>query len=520
MFWNPYGKVSRVKLSDPLNTEIYYEYNAWGHRIFQMVIRGGMVTRTWYSVDGMGNLLSTYKQYDGGSIAVEDFFVYGLRKIGTVGFRGAQLNSSESAVIDSIPLGKVKYELLNHLQSVVALVTDKKVGLDSAGVVNHYVAERILKRDYYAFGSTITIRSGSDNMNYYFGNQGQMISPEMGEFSGIYSAEYWQYDSRIGRRWNIDPVTRASQSPYMTFNNNPIFFTDPQGLASVPRQQQVAKGDNLTRIAADNNVSVSDLMRWNPSIKDKNKIQVGQVLNVSDPEQDLLIGRVREGLGGEGSESSIGGLPRRGELQLPGLSSNPNANDQLSNATLERMHSAVSTAATVLKRGDKEWVKAESNIYERFYSRSGGVNRATLGIAQEMAKASVFQNYTVRLRTAFRQQMIDFKGNYSSIRLDNVRELPNFSGTSTALLAMVGGTQQNDIYLSDIQIHGRTYTATLTFYLFDDYGVSEQDVVPTKLRRLSGASEGLQAQWILQHNRGYRPLINIFKFTTTIVGEF
>lgn len=38
------------------------------------------------------------------------------------------------------------------------------------------------------------------------------------------------YDSRIGRRWEIDPVFYHWQSPYAAFNNNPIYFADPSGL--------------------------------------------------------------------------------------------------------------------------------------------------------------------------------------------------------------------------------------------------------------------------------------------------
>jgi len=45
-----------------------------------------------------------------------------------------------------------------------------------------------------------------------------------------YTAEYWQYDPRLGRRWNVDPLVYDWQSPYATFNNNPIYFSDPRGL--------------------------------------------------------------------------------------------------------------------------------------------------------------------------------------------------------------------------------------------------------------------------------------------------
>ena len=47
---------------------------------------------------------------------------------------------------------------------------------------------------------------------------------------GMYTAEYWEYDSRIGRRWNTDPVVYPWQSSYACFNNNPIYYKDPSGL--------------------------------------------------------------------------------------------------------------------------------------------------------------------------------------------------------------------------------------------------------------------------------------------------
>jgi hypothetical protein len=43
------------------------------------------------------------------------------------------------------------------------------------------------------------------------------------------TAEFWQYDARIGRRWNIDPVVKEYESPYAAFANNPIWFSDQNG---------------------------------------------------------------------------------------------------------------------------------------------------------------------------------------------------------------------------------------------------------------------------------------------------
>ncbi len=49
---------------------------------------------------------------------------------------------------------------------------------------------------------------------------------------------FWEYDSRTAHRWNIDPVTYPWQSSYTTFNNSPILFADPLGLAGTVRQNK------------------------------------------------------------------------------------------------------------------------------------------------------------------------------------------------------------------------------------------------------------------------------------------
>jgi hypothetical protein len=62
---------------------------------------------------------------------------------------------------------------------------------------------------------------------YRYSINGQEKDLELNE--NITTAEYWEYDSRIGRRWNVDPVPDESQSPYATFDNNPISITDVNG---------------------------------------------------------------------------------------------------------------------------------------------------------------------------------------------------------------------------------------------------------------------------------------------------
>ncbi len=50
---------------------------------------------------------------------------------------------------------------------------------------------------------------------------------------GIYTAEFWEYDAKIGRRWNLDPVIKVHESLYACFANNPITYVDPDGRESI-----------------------------------------------------------------------------------------------------------------------------------------------------------------------------------------------------------------------------------------------------------------------------------------------
>jgi hypothetical protein len=65
---------------------------------------------------------------------------------------------------------------------------------------------------------------------YRFGFNGQEKDDEVfGSTGTSYTAEFWQYDSRIGRRWNIDPVVKPWESSYAVNRNNPIALSDPFG---------------------------------------------------------------------------------------------------------------------------------------------------------------------------------------------------------------------------------------------------------------------------------------------------
>lgn len=64
-------------------------------------------------------------------------------------------------------------------------------------------------------------------MSYHF--NGQEKDDEVYGKGNSTTAEYWQYDSRLGRRWNIDPVVKSYESPFTCIGDTPIRGADPKG---------------------------------------------------------------------------------------------------------------------------------------------------------------------------------------------------------------------------------------------------------------------------------------------------
>lgn len=99
--------------------------------------------------------------------------------------------------------------------------------------------------DYYPFGMPMPGRQGTAGINY---RHSYNIQEKVDEISGAgnhTTAKFWEYDSRLGRRWEIDPVKYPWQSSYTVNNNNPIVYSDKNGLygkkGEARRQRRAAK---------------------------------------------------------------------------------------------------------------------------------------------------------------------------------------------------------------------------------------------------------------------------------------
>jgi RHS repeat-associated protein len=78
-------------------------------------------------------------------------------------------------------------------------------------------------------GTESGVSYGIDGKGYRYGFNGQERSDEIKGQGNSYTATFWEYDARIGRRWNVDPVFKSDISSYATFSGNPISRIDPSG---------------------------------------------------------------------------------------------------------------------------------------------------------------------------------------------------------------------------------------------------------------------------------------------------
>src|SRR5690554_2064952 len=85
---------------------------------------------------------------------------------------------------------------------------------------------------YRTYQDTVFVGGFEMDMAYAWGYNTQMRVDEIAGKGNHYTAPYWEYDPRVVHRWNIDPMSFKYpwQSPYVAFNNNPIFYNDPLGL--------------------------------------------------------------------------------------------------------------------------------------------------------------------------------------------------------------------------------------------------------------------------------------------------
>ncbi len=112
----------------------------------------------------------------------------------------------------------------------MTVISDKIAPIDTTndGLWDYFNPSLVSATDYYPFGMGMPGR-GLHRDQYKFGFNGQEHEQAISEGGNHTTATFWEYDSRLGRRWNLDPIAKHNQSNYIVFSNSPIVMVDPKG---------------------------------------------------------------------------------------------------------------------------------------------------------------------------------------------------------------------------------------------------------------------------------------------------
>ncbi|WP_165798557.1 DUF4225 domain-containing protein [Chitinophaga costaii] len=207
-----------------------------GNRISKTV--NGVLT--WYVRDATGNVMSIYTRGDNsvntGHLTQIETDIYGSSRLGIDESKKdlEEAGATDNGVLFNFQRGEKVYELGNHLGNVLSTIGDAKLpGSSNGNEVVDYTRKVQSAGDYYPFGMQEPGRTFS-SVRYRYGFNGQEKSDEIKGEGNSYTAEFWEYDPGIGRRWSLDPKPMIGVSEYAAFNSSPIQFSDPLGDTSKP----------------------------------------------------------------------------------------------------------------------------------------------------------------------------------------------------------------------------------------------------------------------------------------------
>jgi len=274
--WTVFGKIkSMTRFAGSSGSDLEFQYDANGNRIAKIEkprdITGVKPPSDWittyYIRDEQGNIMAVYRYKSAPSGSTPSFM---LKERNLFGCSRLGIENTELELVGGSPkanplirsLANKWYEASNHLGNVLCVFTAKAVPASSDGIViNHLYADIVKTYDYTAFGAPIPKRTyrlvlkkglsyatnpsdvfpafvdgneqaaniAKENAKYQYGFNGQEKDDEILGNGNTYTAAFWEYDARLGRRWNVDPVLKNHESPYAGLGNNPITLMDVNG---------------------------------------------------------------------------------------------------------------------------------------------------------------------------------------------------------------------------------------------------------------------------------------------------
>ena len=105
---------------------------------------------------------------------------------------------------------------------------------------------------------------------YRYSINGQIKIDEISGSGNHTTALFWEYDTRLGRRWNLDPIVKPWESSYGCFFNNPIRIVDPFGADGYVDEKGNHLGDDGNKKSHETRVINADT--WKKTVGDKKAI--------------------------------------------------------------------------------------------------------------------------------------------------------------------------------------------------------------------------------------------------------
>lgn len=191
------GIYSDASLTNPI---VRFAYDENGFRYWKKDYSSTNKLETFYIRDASGNIMAVYEKTATTSILQKELPLYGSNRFGEI--TRCNLHAT--------------YELTDHLGNVRVLFgkgPDGKVQLEGY-------------TDYYPHGMPMPNRQYTLGSRYRYGYQGQWAEedPE----TGLTAYELRMLDKQLGRWLTPDPYSQ-NWSSYISMNNNPTIFVDPDG---------------------------------------------------------------------------------------------------------------------------------------------------------------------------------------------------------------------------------------------------------------------------------------------------